>query len=85
MTVQQLHWLTGYNRWANTRLLQAAEALSSAELERDLGASFGSLQGTLFTCCGASAGGFVSGRLASFCQSTREHTRASFAASAGGP
>jgi uncharacterized damage-inducible protein DinB len=47
MTVEQLRWLTGYNRWANTRLLQTAAALSSTERERDMGASFGSFQGTL--------------------------------------
>ncbi|HEY1809208.1 MAG TPA: DinB family protein [Acidobacteriaceae bacterium] len=47
MTVEQLHSLALYNRWANTRLLQAAAVLSDEERERDLGASFGSLQGTL--------------------------------------
>jgi uncharacterized damage-inducible protein DinB len=39
--------LSSYNRWANTRLLQAAAALCVEERERDLRASFGSLQGTL--------------------------------------
>jgi len=47
VTVEQLRWLVAYNRWANTRLLQAVATLSVEELERDLGASFGSLQGTL--------------------------------------
>jgi uncharacterized damage-inducible protein DinB len=47
VTVEQLRSLVAYNRWANTRFLQAAAALSAEELERDLGASFGSLQGTL--------------------------------------
>jgi uncharacterized damage-inducible protein DinB len=47
VTVEQLGSLVAYNRWANTRLLQAAEKLSVEERERDLRASFGSLQGTL--------------------------------------
>ena len=47
MTVEQLRSLSAYNRWANTRLLHAAAALSVEERERDLRASFGSLQGTL--------------------------------------
>jgi uncharacterized damage-inducible protein DinB len=47
LTVEQLRSLIAYNRWANTRLLQAASALHAEELERDLRASFGSLQGTL--------------------------------------
>lgn len=47
MTVEQLSLLVAYNRWANTRLLEAAESLSVPELERDLRASFDSLQGTL--------------------------------------
>jgi uncharacterized damage-inducible protein DinB len=47
MTVDQLRSLVAYNRWANTRLLQAAAALSAEERDRDLRASFGSLHGTL--------------------------------------
>lgn len=47
MTVEQLRSLAAYNRWANTRLLHAAASLSVEERERDLRASFGSLQGTL--------------------------------------
>jgi uncharacterized damage-inducible protein DinB len=47
VTVDQLRSLAAYNHWANTRLLQAASTLSVEELERDLRASFGSLQGTL--------------------------------------
>lgn len=47
MTVEQLRSLAAYNRWANARLLQAAATLSVEERERDLRASFGSLQGTL--------------------------------------
>jgi len=45
--VEQLRSLAAYNRWANTRLLQATAVLSVEERERDLRASFGSLQGTL--------------------------------------
>jgi uncharacterized damage-inducible protein DinB len=47
MTVDQLVSLVAYNRWANTRLLEATAALSAEERERDVRASFGSLQGTL--------------------------------------
>lgn len=47
MTVEQLHSLALYNRWANTRLLQVAATLSVEERERELRASFDSLQGTL--------------------------------------
>jgi len=47
VTVAQLRSLVAYNRWANTRLLQATAALRVEERERDLRASFGSLQGTL--------------------------------------
>jgi uncharacterized damage-inducible protein DinB len=47
VTVEQLRSLAAYNRWANTRLLHVAAALSAEELGRDLRASFGSLQGTL--------------------------------------
>jgi uncharacterized damage-inducible protein DinB len=47
VTIEQLHSLAFYNRWANTLLLQAAATLSVEERECDLRASFGSLQGTL--------------------------------------
>jgi uncharacterized damage-inducible protein DinB len=47
MRVEQLRSLVAYNHWANTRLLQAATALSVEDFERDMRASFGSLQGTL--------------------------------------
>ena len=36
-----------YDRWANARLLDAADQLTSDEYVRDLGASFGSVRGTL--------------------------------------
>jgi uncharacterized damage-inducible protein DinB len=47
MTVDQLRSLIAYNRWANTRVLEAAAALDAEERERDLRASFCSLAGTL--------------------------------------
>jgi uncharacterized damage-inducible protein DinB len=47
VTVEELRLLAAYNRWANTRLQEAAAALSGEELQRDLRASFGSLEGTL--------------------------------------
>jgi hypothetical protein len=47
VTVAQLRALIAYNRWANDRLLQTAQSLGREDLERDLGASFGSLRGTL--------------------------------------
>lgn len=47
MTVEQLRWLVAYNRWANTRLLEATAVVSIEERERDLRTSFSSLQGTL--------------------------------------
>lgn len=47
MTPSQLQTQTHYNRWANQRLLEAAAALAAEERERDLRASFVSLQGTL--------------------------------------
>jgi uncharacterized damage-inducible protein DinB len=39
--------LFAYDSWANRRLLGAAAHLTSEEFERDLGASFGSVRGTL--------------------------------------
>jgi uncharacterized damage-inducible protein DinB len=47
VTVEHLASLAAYNRWANARVLQAAAGLTSSERERNLGASFGSLHGTL--------------------------------------
>jgi uncharacterized damage-inducible protein DinB len=47
MTPNQLHNLALYNRWANNRLLQASAALTADERERNLQASFNSLEGTL--------------------------------------
>jgi uncharacterized damage-inducible protein DinB len=39
--------LAHYNRWANKRIYDAAEALPEADYRADKGAFFGSLQGTL--------------------------------------
>jgi uncharacterized damage-inducible protein DinB len=47
MIANQLHSLAHYNRWANQRLLEATAALTPEDRERDLHASFVSLQGTL--------------------------------------
>lgn len=47
MTPNQLQNQAHYNRWANQRLLEASAALTAEERERDLRASFVSLQGTL--------------------------------------
>ena len=41
------HQLYLYNRWANRRLLDAAQELSPAELDRNLGGSFPSVRQTL--------------------------------------
>ena len=47
MTPTQLQTQAHYNRWANKRLLEASVTLTPEERERDLGASFHSLEGTL--------------------------------------
>ena len=47
MNVQDVGSLLAYNRWANGRLLEAASRLSAEAFTRDLGASFGSVRGTL--------------------------------------
>jgi uncharacterized damage-inducible protein DinB len=44
---QHFQMFAAYNRWANTEVYEAAERLSDAELNRDTGAFFGSLIGTL--------------------------------------
>jgi uncharacterized damage-inducible protein DinB len=44
---QELDTYLAYDQWANRRLLQAAGALRAEAFSRDLGASFGSVQGTL--------------------------------------
>jgi uncharacterized damage-inducible protein DinB len=47
MTPNQLQTQAHYNLWANQRLLEASATLTTEERERDLRASFVSLQGTL--------------------------------------
>lgn len=44
---QQFSMMASYNRWANSRLYDAAAALTSDEVDRDVGAFFGSMLGTL--------------------------------------
>ena len=44
---QHFQMLATYNRWANARVYEVAAALSEEELNRDAGAFFGSLIGTL--------------------------------------
>lgn len=45
--VDEIRDLYAYNRWANRRILGAADRLSPEELSRDLGSSFPSVLGTL--------------------------------------
>lgn len=47
MTREDLQLLYGYNRWANARLLDAASTLKPGQFAMDLGASHGSVRGTL--------------------------------------
>lgn len=47
MNTQDARTLFAYNLWGNRRLLDAASRLTPAEFTRDLGASFGSVRGTL--------------------------------------
>lgn len=47
MNLQEVRTWFAYNHWANQRLLAAAGDLPTADLDRDLGGSFGSLKGTL--------------------------------------
>lgn len=47
MNTHDVGTLLSYNRWANGRLLDAASHLAPADFTRDLGASFGSVRGTL--------------------------------------
>lgn len=47
MNTRDVHILFTYNQWANRRLLAAASHLAPADFTRDLGASFGSVRGTL--------------------------------------
>ena len=45
--VDYIRSIYDYNAWANIHLLNAAAKLSAAELAKDLGASFGSVEGNL--------------------------------------
>src|SRR5439155_18908725 len=47
MNADDVRTLFAYDRWANARLLDAAARLAHEEFVRDLGASFGSVRGTL--------------------------------------
>jgi uncharacterized damage-inducible protein DinB len=47
MILDMIHQLYRYNRWANSRLLEAANTLTLQELKRELGGSFPSLHKTL--------------------------------------
>lgn len=47
MWTEQFRALARYNRWMNRRLYDTAKQLSDGDRKRDLGAYFGSLEGTL--------------------------------------
>ncbi len=47
MNVDDIQTLLAYNQWANRRLLAAVRPLDPRDFPRDLGASHGSVQGTL--------------------------------------
>ena len=47
MNRKELTTKLAYNRWANHRLLRSAAALPSEAFSKDMGGSFGSVQGTL--------------------------------------
>jgi uncharacterized damage-inducible protein DinB len=47
MTPTHVYNLAHYNRWANTRLFEASATLTAEARQRDLRASFNSLEGTL--------------------------------------
>ena len=47
MNLEDIRTLYAYNRWANARVLDACRPLDAASFTRDLGNSFGSIQGTL--------------------------------------
>lgn len=47
MNIGDIQTLYAYNRWANRRLLAAARLVELQDFMRDLGASHGSLRGTL--------------------------------------
>ena len=47
MTIDDIHLLYEFDRWANNRVLQSVAALSAEEFTRDLGGSFRSVRDTL--------------------------------------
>src|SRR6266850_2168202 len=47
MNTGDIRLLLSYNTWANRRILAAAQLLTPEGLQRDLGTSYGSVQGTL--------------------------------------
>jgi uncharacterized damage-inducible protein DinB len=51
--LEQIQSLYEYNEWANNHVLQAASGLTEEELAREMGASFGSIQGNLVHTVGA--------------------------------
>ena len=53
MEIASIQALYDYNRWANTRTLDAAAALSQDQFTRDMGNSFGSVRDTLAHILGA--------------------------------
>ena len=53
MNLGDIRHLFDYNRWAMTRAFDAAATLTPEQLGRDLGASHGSVLGTLFHISGA--------------------------------
>lgn len=53
MNTTELEMLFTYNRWANNRVLDAAEPLSDELLQRDLKSSFPSIHATLVHMVGA--------------------------------
>jgi uncharacterized damage-inducible protein DinB len=47
MTTSDIKFLYGFDRWATLRVLESVAALTPEEYQKDLGASFGSIHGTL--------------------------------------
>jgi uncharacterized damage-inducible protein DinB len=56
MTNDEIQLLYEYDRWANSRVLQAASALNAEEFTRDLGGSFRSVRDTLVHIVGGEWG-----------------------------
>ncbi|MCI0331237.1 MAG: DinB family protein [candidate division Zixibacteria bacterium] len=53
MDLERIRALYDFNRWANGRVLEAAEKLSREQFSKDLGSSFSSVQDTLVHIMGA--------------------------------